>query len=124
MVDDNHFPPRDFAMRRFLGIVLAAFLAAGCRHGRKASPVVPEKPVVMQPLDGAVGRVIRINPRLKFVVLDYSLNRIPGLGTHLKLYRGLEIVGEVALNGPVQGETAAADIISGTPELGDQARME
>lgn len=124
MVDVNQFPTRDFGMRRILGTLVVGFLVVGCRHGKKSPPAAPEKPVVMQPLDGAVGRVLRINTRLKFVVLDYALNRIPGLGTHLKLYRGLEVVGEVTLNGPIQGETAAADIVSGTPQIGDQARME
>jgi hypothetical protein len=101
--------------------LLGCFLAMGCRHGRTPASSAP---VSIRPLDGAVGRVYRVNARLRFVVLDYALNQIPNLGTHLKLYhRGVEI-GELRLNGPIRDGTAAADIVSGEPQVGDEARLE
>ncbi|HTI70272.1 MAG TPA: hypothetical protein VMF06_09910 [Candidatus Limnocylindria bacterium] len=111
-------------MRVALWITLIAWLSLGCHSQGGSKPQRPTKPVPMRPLDGQVGKVFRVNLRLKFVVLDYSLNQIPELGTHLFLYRQGEKVGELSLNGPVQGETCAADIVSGTPLVGDTARTE
>lgn len=49
-------------------------------------------PPPIEPLDGAVGRVVRVQSELRFVVVDYSLNRMPEPDRMLAVYRGGEVV--------------------------------
>ncbi|MBM3902117.1 MAG: hypothetical protein FJ379_08505 [Verrucomicrobia bacterium] len=101
-------------------------LASGCRN---LPPPEPVKPVVkpaplrlLRPLDGRVGQVLTVNPRLRFVVLDYSLTSLPVLGDELDLWRGPSIVGRLKVSGPILNTTAVADIVSGEPQVADLAR--
>lgn len=101
-------------------------MAAGCRT-LPPPEVIPPKPEVRpvrltEPLDGTVGRVISVNARLQFVVLDYSLNVLPAVGDRLEVWRGERRLGELKVTGPVRNTTLVADIVSGEPEVGDQTR--
>jgi hypothetical protein len=105
--------------------VIGVGLVAGCANLPPLPPVAePPTPLVprTQPLDGAVGEVISVNTRLRFVVLDYSLNALPEIGDRLLLTRDGASVGELRATGPIRNNTIAADILSGEPQLGDQAR--
>lgn len=84
----------------------------------------PEFPAVIRPLDGSVGTVVLLNERLRFVVLDYSLSSLPPTGSSLGLYRGSLRVGRARLSRWSGPTTAAADIVEGSPRLGDTARPE
>ena len=75
--------------------------------------------VTLRPLDGANGRLVTVNRRLNFVVIDYSLNAIPPLETRLVVVREGQKVGVLRLTGPIRGSSAAAEIISGEAEPGD-----
>ncbi len=102
-----------------------ALLAAGCQNLSDAPPPPAPAPAVeplVQPLDGRVGRVQSINERLNFVVLDYSLNRLPALGDRLELIRAGEVVGELKVTGPFRTVSVVADIVEGTPQPGDITR--
>lgn len=78
--------------------------------------------VTYRPLDGSVGKVMQVNERLRFAVLDYTLNRMPPPGTVLQLYRSTNVVGSLKLSGWRSSLTAAADFVEGVPEVGDVAR--
>jgi hypothetical protein len=107
------------------GILAAAVFACGCRSSKsKGNAALPEGPITYRPLDGSVGRVMSINERLRFVVLDYTLNTIPPAGTRLLLYRSTNLVGALKLTSWRSVYTAAADILEGAPQLGDEARLE
>lgn len=107
-------------------LLVLMLLASGCRNlppPEPVKPVVKPAPVrLVRPLDGQVGQVLTVNPRLRFVVLDYSLSSLPVLGDELNLWRGPSIVGRLKVSGPILNTTAVADIVSGEPQVGDLAR--
>lgn len=104
-----------------------AVLVTGCQNLPPPEVIAPPQPGsrplrLHEPLDGAVGRVISVNARLRFVVLDYSLNVLPPIGNRLELWREDERVGELKVTGPVRNTTVVADVVSGEPQVGDQTR--
>ena len=107
-------------------LLVLTLLASGCRNlppPEPVKPVVKPAPVrLVRPMDGQVGQVLTVNPRLRFVVLDYSLTGLPVLGDELDLWRGPSIVGRLKVSGPILNTTAVADIVSGEPQVGDLAR--
>ena len=113
-------------MRFHLHLLGLTLLVSGCKNlppPEPVKPVVKPPPVrLVRPLDGQVGQVLTVNPRLRFVVLDYSLAGLPRLGDELDLWRGPSIVGRLKVSGPILNTTAVADIVSGEPRVGDLAR--
>ncbi|HTH47559.1 MAG TPA: hypothetical protein VMB21_08620 [Candidatus Limnocylindria bacterium] len=110
-------------MRLSLLLGLAGLLAAGCAKNRK--PRAASGPVtanLVRPRDGGTAKVLRVEERLRFVVLDYSLSPIPPFGTVLEVERDGQKVGEVKVTGPASGVTTAADIVNGAIQPGDLAR--
>jgi len=107
-------------------LLVLTLVAPGCRNlppPEPVKPVVKPAPVrLVRPLDGQVGQVLTVNPRLRFVVLDYSLTSLPVLGDELDLWRGPSIVGRLKVSGPILNTTAVADIVSGEPQVADLAR--
>jgi hypothetical protein len=75
-------------------------------------------------MDGAVGHVLSANARLRFAVLDYTLNQMPALGTTVTVYRAEARIGALKITGPARGSTIAADFVEGTPQAGDEVRPE
>lgn len=111
-------------------LLLAGFALAqagsGCKsgEGKGKAAKVPEPQVTYRALDASVGRVISVNERLRFVVLDYTLSQIPRPGSRLALYRSTNIIGALKLSPWMNSYTAAADFLEGTPQVGDEARPE
>lgn len=103
-------------------------LAAGC-SATKGGPA-KEKPGglvsrdLVRPLDGTTAKLLSVNERLRFVVLDYSLSPMPVFGQRLEVVRDGRKVAELKVTGPARGSTTAADIVSGEPRPGDVARVE
>lgn len=115
-------------MRRLQWIPCLLLLAsAGCQNLPLEPVPAPAPPPAAplrthQPLDADLGWVQSVNERLRFVVLDYSLNRLPAAGDRLDLIRDGVVVGELKVTGPSRGGTTAADIVEGDPKAGDQVR--
>jgi hypothetical protein len=86
-----------------------------------ATNAPPEEPRI-RPLDASVGRVLTVNERLRFVVLDYALYSVPGQGRLLVVDRDGAEIGELRVNGPVRDTTVSADILRGEPRPGDRTR--
>lgn len=111
--------------RVFAALMTAALLAGGCENLPSLPPPPPKpappEPLVV-PLDGAVGRVQSVNERLRFVVLDYSLNQMPALGDRLDVIRSGKMVGELKVTGPFRNASVVADIVSGTSQEEDVTR--
>ena len=113
---------------RFLGTFAlgASLLAAGCQNLPEipVPPPPPPTPVVRkyQPLGDGLGRVQSVNERLRFAVLDFSLNRMPAEGDRFELVRDGEVVGELKVTGPVRNTSTVADIIRGNPRPDDVVR--
>ena len=122
--------PRFLRIATVAALVLSGLSLAACRtlgpEPAPAPPVavtnaVPEEPRI-RPLDDSVGRVVSVNARLKFAVLDYTLYRLPAQGQVLVAERDGVVVGELKVNGPVQGTTLSADVLSGEIRAGDRTR--
>jgi len=112
----------------FLLLVMVLALAAGCAAtkegaaGGKPGGLVSRD--LVRPLDGTTAKLLLVNARLRFVVLDYSLSPMPGFGQRLEVVRDGRKVAELKVTGPARGSTTAADIVSGEPRPGDVARVE
>lgn len=110
-------------------LVLMGTAAGGCRGGKKSGRTAGGTDVtngapVLRPIDASVGRVIQVNERLRFAVLDYTLSQMPPPGTRLILYRATNRVGVVRLSGWRNVATVAADFVEGVPLPDDLARPE
>lgn len=109
--------------------VLSALGWAGCA-GKNANqgPSVPRvlaHPVPadrIRALDSGSGKVVRVDARLKFVVLDFSLTAVPQPGLRLEVVRDGAVVGELRVTGPASGTATVADLVSGEALGGDLAR--
>lgn len=108
----------------WLGAIAGLCLTVGCQTDprTKAKPAPTPTPIRLEPLDASVGRVASVNLPLQFVVLDYTLSRVPQPGDRLELSRDGAVVGELKLGYYSRDNTVVADIISGTPAIGDAAR--
>ena len=69
------------------------------------------------------GKVVRTNPRLNFVVLDFSLQGLPAVGQQFAIYRLGKKVGQVRVSGPAWDTYTVADIVEGEIWMGDEAKL-
>jgi hypothetical protein len=70
------------------------------------------------------GKVAKVNPSDRFVVLNFPLGHVPPVQQRLSLYRrGLKI-GEVKVTGPQQDDNTVADLVTGEAEVGDEVRAQ
>ncbi len=126
---------------RFLVLVvfLACVAASGCGHQKAATPPTaartgpnapvfsalpsaPEQKLIVTPDNALVGKVVRVNPGGRYVVLNFPIGRLPALQQRLNLYRlGLK-VGEVTVSGPQRDDNIIADVTSGDAAVGDEVR--
>lgn len=113
-------------LRLGLTLALLGVAAAGCRGGKSSGRGATETngAPLLRPIDASVGRVIQVNERLRFAVLDYTLSQMPPPGTRLVLYRSTNRVGIVRLSGWRNPATVAADFVEGVPLPDDLARPE
>ena len=80
-------------------------------------------PVIL-PVAEATGLVTKVHERLRFVVIDYALQELPGQGQILYLYRQGQRVARLKVSGPVMGQSLVADIVEGAAAVGDEARID
>lgn len=113
-------------MLMLVGLGFAA-LAAGCStvpsttSAREGGTNLVE---TVRPLDGAVGRVVQVQMGLRFVVVDYSLNQPPPPGQRLVCYRDAEPVAILKAGFIRRETTVSADVVSGSPAVGDEVRVQ
>ena len=117
---------------RILLLALALSLAgapwAGCLRPRsKESSSVPAgspQKLIVTPDESLVGKVAKVNPGGRFVVLNFPLGRMPVIDQRFSLYRRGVKVGEVKVTGPHHDDHIVADLLTGDAEFGDEARKE
>jgi len=118
-------------MRTFiLCISLSAFIAVGCAGKKAAVPPATAKPaaatpnysLIVTPDNALVGRVVKVNPNERFVVLNFPIGHLPALDQHLFLYRNGLKVGAVNVTGPQRDDNIVADILTGDAQDGDEVR--
>lgn len=109
-----------------------AWLASwGCSSGVRHAPggvprpdVVVEEPPAVRPMDGSVGRIVRVHAGLRFVVVDFGLSEVPKAGARLGVYREGAKVGALKAGHFRRDATMAADVILGEVAEGDEVRPE
>ena len=118
---------------------LLALISTGCIFGHKHKQQ-PPPPVVdlttgasvtpastntflVTPDLSAVGRVVRVNANLHFVVLTFPIGQTPANGTRMNVYRRGDIVGEVRVTDQQRNNNAIADIVLGDAQNGDEVRQ-
>jgi hypothetical protein len=96
--------------------LLAGLMAvlSGC-----ATPGKPESPRPgPQPYFAAYhGRVVRYNPHERYVILECT--RLPKEGENITLFRNNQSVAQVVAYGRPSGSWIAANVMDGTPVIGD-----
>ncbi len=109
---------------------LAAFLTScgtpsePSPNPRVETPVAPgdeETQPRVQAVLAESGRVVSVNSRLRFVVLDFGFNMLPEPGTVMEVHRNGRRTGELRVSGPSRGGATVADIIAGDARRGDEA---
>jgi hypothetical protein len=117
-------------MRSALFILLQVFLLAGCaspgsRSERTAeTPSATATPTSVTPLPHSSGRVVAVNPDLRFVVVDFFPSPLPAPEQRMSIYRDGQKVGEIRISGPARESAIAADIMEGEAAVGDEALAE
>ncbi len=107
--------------------VAGVFLVVGCKsapgNAAPGNPAAPA-PAKIRALGGAQGSIVQVQPALRFVVVDFTLNATPAPDQILKVYRNGQKVGEVKAGRMTRESNVAADIVSGDPQVGDEVRPE
>ena len=122
-------------MRVLLAVILLVTLVmSGCARkkatpprragsSRAGPPATPQAPVA--PANTALaGEVASVNPVARFVVLSFPVSPMPAPDQQLNLYRRGAKVAEVKVTGRQRDKNIIADIVTGTPEVGDEARAD
>jgi hypothetical protein len=78
--------------------------------------------VTMAPENVLVGKVKRVNPTARFVVLSFPVGRLPAPDEPFSVYRRGLKVGEIKITNQQLNEYIVADIIEGDAEEGDEVR--
>ncbi len=116
-------------------VLLIALLLAGCArnaangpgYGTAGKPALTGETAANQNLGTApaillVGKVVRVEPSARFVVLNFPVGRFPALDQHLNLYRNGIKVGEVKVSAWQNDDIVVADILAGESQVGDEVR--
>jgi hypothetical protein len=133
-------------MRAILSLLLGSALLVGCQHPKPSDPNVATGETVVKkgrttkssskpaasrdsgvqpqatPLNESSGKVASVNPTLRFVVIDFSLNPLPKTDQQLGVYRKGQKVGEVKISAQARNSIVAADITDGDAQVGDEVR--
>jgi hypothetical protein len=83
------------------------------QSGQKAT-VTPE--------NALVGKVKRVNPAARFVVLSFPIGQLPAPDQQFGVYRRGLKVGEIKITNQQLNEYIVADIVDGDVEEGDEVR--
>lgn len=68
------------------------------------------------------GKVTSYNEVGRFVVLEFPIAHLPGIGQKLFVYRNGLKVGEIKVTGPQRDDHTVADVTAGEAQPGDEVR--
>ncbi|SVA16165.1 uncharacterized protein METZ01_LOCUS69019 [marine metagenome] len=106
-----------------MALGLAGCTLPGKRGGNPQPLAKPGGGTIVTPVSFRVeGKVVRTNPRLNFVVLDFGLQGLPPIGQQFSIYRLGKKVGKVRVSGPAWDTYTVADIVEGQIWMGDEAK--
>ncbi len=124
--------PVNLTVMRFwifcLALVFVVMPFSGCKtqggnHPQKAGSAspTPKKPVVTL-ADAISGKVARVNPIGRFIVIVFPIGQLPRLEQRMNVIRNGLKVGEVKITGPQLDDSIVADIVAGDVLPGDIVR--
>jgi len=89
----------------------------------KTSASVPKaSSVIITPDASLAAKVVRYNSTGRFVVLNFPVGQMPGMGQSLFLYHNGLKAGEVKITGPQRDSNVVADLVTGEAQVGDEVR--
>jgi len=107
-------------------ILSGVLLVGGCAGRKPAAPAanqgsadVRNQNLIVTPANALQGKVLKVNPGARFVVLNFPIGKLPNLGERLSIYRHNLKVGEVKITGPQREDNIVADISNGEAQVGD-----
>ncbi len=118
--------------RLFLGSLLVCAVMVGCASGksakrpakRDAEPLADQKAT---PAGGAwrqsIGKVILVNERMGFVLVDIGTAPAPAAGTPLQSYLQSEPTANMSVSVYQRRPYLIADVVGGTPRVGDSVTL-
>jgi len=105
-------------------MLLFALVFSGCARNKAGRQPTDSSAGAAAAKAAVAGEVSRVNPVGRFVVLSFPPDQMPVVDQPLSLYRRGSKVAEVKVTGPQRGNSIVADILSGAPEAGDEARAD
>jgi len=89
---------------------------------QKRKPAPTPTPDIVTPDASLRGKVSRYNEAGRFVVLEFPIAHLPGVGQKLFVYRNGLKIGEVKVTGPQRDDRTVADLTTGEAQAGDEVR--
>jgi hypothetical protein len=109
-------------------VILFALVASGCVRKKAVQPrdagSARAGTAAASSKTALAGDVSTVNLVARFVVLSFPLGQMPAIDQPLNLYRRGSKVAEVKVTGQQRGRNVIADIVTGSPEVGDEARAD
>ena len=99
----------------------AAFGPGSPMSTAMAGPKPGEK-LIITPETGLTGKVAKVNPAARFVVLNFPACHLPPAEQRFNVYRQGLKVGEVKVTGPQLEDNIVADLVAGGAQVGDEVR--
>jgi hypothetical protein len=114
--------PRMKRLSAFVILLLVLGLS-GCSWSHGQKPAAKSSGIVTPDM-ALAAKVVSVNEVGRFVVLSFPHDQMPKLEQTMFLYRAGLKVAEVKITGPQQEDNIVADLISGSPQIGDTVRAD
>ena len=110
----------------FLCLLLTLVMgSAGCfgkaKRSQQGPAPTPGKPVLV-PSHALVGKIVRVMPAGRFVVITFPVGHLPILEQRLNVFRNGLKVGELKVTGPQLDDNIVADLVAGDAQPGDEVK--
>ena len=110
-----------------MGILLrlglcAPLLLVGCAGRKAVFAPLPDEKVIVTAESGLQGKVIKMNPEGRFVILNFPIGHLPALEQRMNVYRRGLKVGEIKITGPQMDDDIVGDLLNGEVQAGDEVR--
>ena len=89
--------------------------------GQTPAPSAPGGTIVT-PARPKSGRITLVNPSARYVIVTFSLGQLPARESRLQVYRDGLKVAELKVTDFILDINAAADIVAGECQVGDEVR--
>ncbi|MEY2408395.1 MAG: hypothetical protein QOF48_1065 [Verrucomicrobiota bacterium] len=108
-------------MKRVCLALLSIVVLTGCArtHPRPKPPTL-----IVNPATSTAGRIVRVNPATRYVIVSYAFGNVPAADRRLNVYRQGLKVAEIKINEFRRDTNIVADIVAGECQVGDEVRSD